>query len=162
MSIESPIAVVLGFGGPPGYANELSGKIESLLVNSKWKGQSVYEVVDRQHMDKVVREIQTSSASWMFDPKKVARAGKLAGAKDGHRGQGDTGRGGRHLLHTGGKEMHPVEKEGVRAGEGPGAGLRGVRIVLHPVRQEEGLFHLQLQGDRRSHVEGHPFGEHRE
>ena len=80
VNIESPIAV-LGFGGPPGYASELSGKIESLLVNSKWKGQSVYEVVDRQHMEKVVREIQTSSGSWMFDPKKVARAGKLAGAK---------------------------------------------------------------------------------
>ncbi len=79
VSIKSPIAV-LGFNGSESYSKELSGKIESLLVNSRWKGKSVYEVVDRQNIDKVIGEIKKTNESWLFDPEKAARAGKLAGA----------------------------------------------------------------------------------
>ncbi len=80
VSIKSPIAV-LGFQGPESYSKELSGRIETLLVNSRWKGKNVYEVVDRQNIDKVIREIKTTNESWLFDPEKAARAGKVAGAR---------------------------------------------------------------------------------
>ena len=80
IKIASPIAV-LAFKGPQPYAGELTSNIEALIVNSKWQGKNTYKVVDRSHVNKVIRELKFANSSWLVNPQHAVRAGKLMGAR---------------------------------------------------------------------------------
>jgi hypothetical protein len=80
INFPSPVAV-LEFQGPEPYSHELTGKMEATLTNAQWQDKNLYEVVDRNNINKVTKELQRSNSSWLFNPRTVARAGKRMGAK---------------------------------------------------------------------------------
>ncbi len=80
INFPSPVAV-LEFQGSEPYAHELTSTIEATLTATQWQDENLYQVVDRNNINKVTKELQRSNSSWLFNPRTVARAGKRMGAK---------------------------------------------------------------------------------